>query len=137
VLARDLLAARPRIDPGRIDEIKHDGYRLIDQCGGKPLRTTGAIGFRRYIRGRTSESKQLVRDGRSDFNGLHSRRHYEFYASDKLVSNGQDLRKLPLSRRQANLARLMVRARLRSWAATMTARRRVISLWNTCLAEPL
>ena len=38
--------------------------------------------------------------GRSDFNGLHSRRHdaeVQFYAFDILVSDGEDLRSLPLS----------------------------------------
>ena len=48
-------------------------------------------------------------DGRSDFNGLHSRRHddvVEFYAFDCLVADGDDLRKLPLSMRMTNLARL-------------------------------
>ena len=42
-------------------------------------------------------------DGRSDFNGLHSRRHddeAQFYALDMLVSDGEDLRKLPLSHAQ-------------------------------------
>ena len=51
-------------------------------------------------------------DGRSDFNGLHSRKHdaeVEFYAFDILVSDGEDLRKLPLSMRKANLARLLAR----------------------------
>jgi len=51
-------------------------------------------------------------DGRSDFNGLHSRRHVaevEFYAFDMLVSNGENLRKLPLSMRKTNLARLLAR----------------------------
>jgi bifunctional non-homologous end joining protein LigD len=46
--------------------------------------------------------------GRSDFNGLHSRKHdheVEFYAFDMLVSHGEDLRKLPLSMRKTNLAR--------------------------------
>ena len=49
-------------------------------------------------------------DGRSDFNGLHSRKHdaeVEFYAFDILVSDGEDLRKLPLSMRKASLARLL------------------------------
>ena len=50
--------------------------------------------------------------GRFDFNGLHSRRHdheVEFYAFDILVSDGQDLRKLPLSMGKASLARLLAR----------------------------
>jgi bifunctional non-homologous end joining protein LigD len=53
-----------------------------------------------------------VLTARSDFDGLHSRRHdheVEFYAFDILVSDGQDLRKLPLSMRKTNLARLLAR----------------------------
>ena len=42
---------------------------------------------------------------RSDFNGLHSRKH-DF---DVLISDGDDLRKLPLSMRKTNLARLLAR----------------------------
>jgi len=51
-------------------------------------------------------------DGRSDFNGLHSRKHdaeVEFYAFDMLVSDGDDLRRLPLSMSKTNLARLLAR----------------------------
>jgi bifunctional non-homologous end joining protein LigD len=51
-------------------------------------------------------------DGRSDFNGLHSRQHDEevqFYAFDMLVSDGDDIRKLPLTMRKASLARLLAR----------------------------
>jgi anaerobic glycerol-3-phosphate dehydrogenase len=58
------------------------------------------------------EAVLLGVDGRSDFNGLHSRRHdheVEFYAFDILVSDGEDLRKLPLSMRKASLARLLAR----------------------------
>ncbi len=48
----------------------------------------------------------------ADFNGLHSRQHedeVEFYAFDMLVSDGDDLRKLPLIERKTNLARLLAR----------------------------
>jgi hypothetical protein len=47
------------------------------------------------------EAVLLGVDGRSDFNGLHSRRHddeVQFYAFDMLLSDGEDLRKLPLAR---------------------------------------
>jgi bifunctional non-homologous end joining protein LigD len=57
-------------------------------------------------------TKSDATDGRSDFNGLHSRRHDhegEFYAFDMLVSDGEDLRKLPLSMRKTNLSRLLAR----------------------------
>ena len=49
----------------------------------------------------------------TDFNGLHSRKHDDevmFYAFDILVSDGEDLRKLPLHLRKNNLARLLASA---------------------------
>jgi bifunctional non-homologous end joining protein LigD len=58
------------------------------------------------------EAALLGVDGISDFNGLHSRRHddeVQLYAFDMLALNGDDLRKLPLSMRKANLARLLAR----------------------------
>jgi bifunctional non-homologous end joining protein LigD len=51
-------------------------------------------------------------DGRSDFDALHGRRHndkVQFYAFDLLMSEGDDLRKLPLNLRKASLARLLAR----------------------------
>jgi bifunctional non-homologous end joining protein LigD len=51
-------------------------------------------------------------DGISDFNGLHSRKYDEevqFYAFDILISDGVELRKLPLTMRKANLSRLLAR----------------------------
>src|SRR6478736_324455 len=57
------------------------------------------------------EAVLLGVDGRSDFNGLHSRKHdaeVQFYAFDILVEGGEDLRRLPLSMRKANLARLRI-----------------------------
>jgi bifunctional non-homologous end joining protein LigD len=51
-------------------------------------------------------------DGRSDFNGLHSHKHddeVQFYTFDCLVTEGEDLRKLPLSMRKTNPARLLAR----------------------------
>ena len=53
------------------------------------------------------EAVLLGVDGRSDFNGLHSRKHdaeVQFYAFDILVSDGEDVRRLPLSMRKSNLA---------------------------------
>ena len=58
------------------------------------------------------EAVPLGVDGRSDFNRLHSLKHdaeVEFYAFDMLVSDGDDLRKLPLTMRKTNLARLLAR----------------------------
>jgi bifunctional non-homologous end joining protein LigD len=51
-------------------------------------------------------------DGVSDFDGLHSRKYdgeVQLYAFDCLALDGDDLRKLPLSLRKTNLARLLAR----------------------------
>jgi bifunctional non-homologous end joining protein LigD len=51
-------------------------------------------------------------DGISDFNALHSGKHNEeaqLCAFDILAEGGDDLRKLPLSMRKANLERLLAR----------------------------
>ena len=110
-----------------IHEIKHDGYRLIIQRDGKCVRlfTRNGHDWSRFplisepaLRNRNSsfvidgEAVLLGVGGRSDFNGLHSRRHdaeVQFYAFHILVSDGEDLRSLPLSTRKASLARLLAR----------------------------
>jgi bifunctional non-homologous end joining protein LigD len=49
-------------------------------------------------------------DGVADFNALHSRKHddeVQLYAFDILALDGDDLRRLPLSLRKTNLARLL------------------------------
>jgi bifunctional non-homologous end joining protein LigD len=48
----------------------------------------------------------------SDFDGSHARKHdveVQLYAFDCLALDGEDLRKLPLSLRKTNLARLLAR----------------------------
>ena len=58
------------------------------------------------------EAVVLGVDGISDFNALHSGRHSEevqLCAFDVLAMDGDDLRRLPLSMRKANLARLLAR----------------------------
>ena len=58
------------------------------------------------------EAVLLGVDGIFDFDGLHSRNHndeVQFYAFDMLVTDGDDIRKLPLTMRKANLARLLAR----------------------------
>jgi bifunctional non-homologous end joining protein LigD len=58
------------------------------------------------------EAVVLGVDGVSDFNALHSRKHddeVQFCAFDILVEGDDDLRKLPLSMRKANLERLLAR----------------------------
>src|SRR6476646_4712839 len=111
-----------------LNESKHDGYRLIIQRDGKrvrlwtrnghdwsgrfPLITEAALRNRNSSFVIDGEAVLLGVDGVSDFNGLHSRKHdaeVEFCAFDMLVSDGEDLRKLPLSMRKTNLHRLLAR----------------------------
>ena len=94
--------------PEWIHEIKHDGYRLIIQRDGKRVRLWTRNGHdwsdrfplvsEAALRNRNSsfvidgEAVLLGVDGRSDFNGLHSRKHddeVQFYAFDILVSDGR------------------------------------------------
>jgi bifunctional non-homologous end joining protein LigD len=114
--------------PDWIHEIKHDGYRLIVQREGKRVRLFTRNGHDwtdRYpliveaaLRNRSSsfvidgEAMLLGVDGVSDFDGLHSRQHdieVQLYAFDCLALEGDDLRKLPLTMRKTNLARLLAR----------------------------
>ncbi len=80
--------------------------------GRFPLITEAALRNRNSSFVIDGEAVLLGVDGRSDFNGPHSRLHdveVQLYAFDCLVSDGEDLRKLPLSMRKANLARLLAR----------------------------
>jgi ATP-dependent DNA ligase len=111
-----------------IHEIKHDGYRLIvqregnrvrlltrnghDWSGRYPLITEAALRNRNSSFVIDGEAVLLGVDGVSNFDGLHSRKHdaeVQFYAFDMLVGDGEDLRKLPLTMRKTNLARLLAR----------------------------
>ena len=111
-----------------IHEIKHDGYRLIVQREGKRVRLFTRNGndwsdrfpliVEAALRNRISsfvidgEAVLLGVDGRSDFNGLHSRKHnneVQLYAFDVLAIDGDDLRWMPLHLRKANLERLLER----------------------------
>ena len=108
-------------------EIKDDDYHLFVQRDGKgvrlftrnghdwsgrfPLITKAALRIRNSSFVIDGEAVLLGVDGRSDFNGLHSRGHddeVQFYAFEILVSE-QDVRKLPLSMRKTNLAQLLAR----------------------------
>jgi len=114
--------------PDWLHEIKHDGYRmmLIRDGDNVRLRTKGGHDWsKRYPwiveTARQIRQKQFVLDGEtvvlgvdgiSDFRALHSRKHdheAQFYAFDMLAGEGDDLRRLPLSLRKTNLARLLAR----------------------------
>jgi bifunctional non-homologous end joining protein LigD len=114
--------------PDWIHEIKHDGYRLIVQREGKRVRLFTRNGHDwtdRYpliveaaLKNRATsfvidgEAVLLGVDGVSDFDWLHSKKHddeVQLYAFDCLALDGDNLRKLPLSMRKTNLARLLAR----------------------------
>jgi ATP-dependent DNA ligase len=114
--------------PDWLHEIKYDGYRLRLERDGRGVRlmTRGGYNFadryswiveaaRKMRQTRfvlDGEAVVLGIDGVADFDALHSRRHDEevqLYAFDILALDGEDLRRLPLSMRKTNLARLLVR----------------------------
>ncbi len=114
--------------PDWFHEIKYDGYRLRLERDGDRVRLITKGGYdwtKRYPRIVEAARKNwqshfvldgeaIVRgvDGYSDFNALHSNRHdeeVELFAFDILAVDGDDLRKLPLSMRKANLQRLLSR----------------------------
>jgi bifunctional non-homologous end joining protein LigD len=90
-----------------------NGHNWTDRF---PLITEAALRNRNTSFVIDGEAVLLGVDGRSDFNGLHSRKHdaeVQFYAFDMLMSDGEDLRKLlPLSMRKTNLARRLLTRRV-------------------------
>ena len=107
-------------------EIKYDGYRLRLERDDDRVRLITRGGYNWTDRypwivqaARKVRQKRFVLDGEavvlgvdgvSDFNALHSRKHddeVQFCAFDILVEGSDDLRKLPLSMRKANLDRLL------------------------------
>src|SRR5690242_2113268 len=114
--------------PDWLHEIKYDGYRLRVERDGDRVRLITKGGYdwtKRYQRiveaARNNRQSRFVIDGEaivrgidgySDFNALHSNRHdgeVELIAFDVLAMDGDDLRRLPLSMRKANLQRLLSR----------------------------
>jgi ATP-dependent DNA ligase len=114
--------------PDWFHEIKYDGYRLRLERDGRGVRlmTRGGYNFAdrypwiveaaRKVRQTRfvidGEAVVLGVDGVADFDALHSRKHdaeVQLYAFDILVLDGDDLRRLPLSMRKTNLARLLAR----------------------------
>jgi bifunctional non-homologous end joining protein LigD len=114
--------------PDWIHEIKYDGYRLRVERQGDRVRLITRGGYdwtKRFpwiveaaLKNRQKhfvidgEAVILGVDGYSDFDALHSGRHndeVQLCAFDILAEDGDDLRKLPLSMRKANLERLLAR----------------------------
>ncbi|MEY9179753.1 DNA ligase [Bradyrhizobium sp. USDA 313] len=111
-----------------LHEIKHDGYRMMVIRAHARVRliTRGGLDWTKRFpwiveTARKLRQEQFVLDGEtvvlnvdgmSDFDALHSGKHNaeaQFYAFDMLSGEGDDYRRLPLSMRKANLARLLAR----------------------------
>ncbi|MGY8664253.1 DNA ligase [Bradyrhizobium sp. UFLA05-109] len=116
------------IGPDWLHEIKYDGYRLRLERDGDRVRLITRGGYNWTDRypwiaeaARKNRYRQFVIDGKAvvlgvdsvaDFNGLHSRKHdaqVQLYSFDIMALDGEDLRRLPLSMRKTNLARLLAR----------------------------
>jgi bifunctional non-homologous end joining protein LigD len=114
--------------PAWLHEIKYDAYRLRLERDGDCVRLITRGGYNwadRYpwiveaaLKNRfkqfviDGEAVVLGVDGVADFNALHSRKHddeVQLYAFDIMAFDGEDLRRLPLSMRKTNLARLLAR----------------------------
>jgi ATP-dependent DNA ligase len=114
--------------PDWIHEIKYDGYRLRVERDGDRVRLITRGGYNWTNRypwiveaARKIRQKRFVLDGKavvlgvdgvSDFAALHSGKHddeVQLCAFDLLAEGDDDLRRLPLSMRKANLARLLAR----------------------------
>jgi ATP-dependent DNA ligase len=117
----------PASGPDWLHEVKYDGYRFRLEREGDRVRLITRGGYNwtdRYPwiaeaarRNRQQfvidgEAVVLGVDGVADFNALHSRKHdheVQLYAFDIMALDGDDLRRLTLSMRKTNLARLLAR----------------------------
>jgi hypothetical protein len=89
-----------RVLGGDCDRGSTQAGRLSATTCGHPLIVEAALKNRASSFVIDGEAMLLGIDGVSDFNGLHSRKHddaVQFYAVDILTSDGEDVRKLPLS----------------------------------------
>ena len=111
-----------------VHEIKHDGYRLIARRDGNRVRLYTRRGFDwsgkypRIVESLLSlrvrsiivdgEAVWAGKDGKSDFDKLHSNAHDDevfLYAFDLLELNGEDYRQHPLEQRKAKLEKILAR----------------------------
>jgi ATP-dependent DNA ligase len=114
--------------PEWFHEIKQDGFRIRVERDRDRVRLISRGGYdwtsrfpwigeaalRNRVRQFVIDGEAVILgvDGISDFNALHSGRHndeVQFCAFDVLALDGEDLRRLPLSMREANLERLLAR----------------------------
>ena len=111
-----------------VHEIKHDGYRLIARRDGNRVRLFTRRGYDwsgkypRIVESLLSlrvrsiivdgEAVWAGKDGKSDFDKLHSNAHDDqvfLYAFDLLELNGEDYRQHPLEKRKAKLEKILAR----------------------------
>jgi bifunctional non-homologous end joining protein LigD len=98
-----------RPDGKRVRLFTRNGYDWSDRY---PLITEAALRIRSTSFVLDGEAVLLGVDRISDFDGLHSRQHndeVQFFAFGMLVSDGDDIRKLPLHLRKNSLPRLLAR----------------------------
>ena len=116
-------AKKPRRGPGWLHEIKHDGFRLLarrDPAGVRLFTRNGHDWSARFalIREAVGPTRSCLIDGEAiafDDDGLasfellrgrHHDRHVTLCAFDLIELDGKDLRREPIERRKALLARL-------------------------------
>jgi len=102
-------AAWARCAAGKVRLFTRNGHDWTDRF---PLITEAAQRNRIGSFVIDGEAVLLGVDGRSDFNGLHSRKHddeVQLYAFDVLMSAGDDVRPLPLHLRKNHLAKMLRR----------------------------
>jgi bifunctional non-homologous end joining protein LigD len=119
---------RCKSGPERVHEIKHDGYRLITRRSDDRVRLYTRRGFNwadRYpriiealrslpVRSIVIDGEAVVcgKDGKSDFDKLHSGTHDAsvfLYGFDLIGLDGEDLRPAPLEQRKGKLEKLLAR----------------------------
>jgi bifunctional non-homologous end joining protein LigD len=112
--------------PAWVHEIKHDGYRMIARRTDDRVRLYTRRGFNwanRYprivealrslrVRSIVIDGEAVVcgRDGKSDFDRLHSGAHDAsvfLYGFDLIELDGEDLRPAPLEQRKSKLEKLL------------------------------
>jgi bifunctional non-homologous end joining protein LigD len=121
-------AERCKSGPAWVHEIKHDGYRLIARRTDDRVRLYTRRGFNwadRYprivealrslpVRSIVIDGEAVVcgKDGKSDFDKLHSGTHDAsvfLYGFDLIELDGEDLRPAPLEQRKGKLEKLLAR----------------------------
>jgi len=123
-------AEKPPAGPGWLHEIKHDGFRMLvrrdaagvrlftrnghDWTGRFPLMARAALSLKAVSCLIDGEAVACDGDGLPVFDRLRGRRddrHVFLYAFDLIELDGEDLRREPIERRKAALAKLLRHAK--------------------------